>query len=111
MWNRKKKNQVIELAELFDRNINTRAAISLIIEKIDREVENVVLNFDKIKFVSRSFAHELLKLIENHDRLIKIERVNKDIRNLLAIVKRSKESHRDSVHPSFVKLSHSASSF
>lgn len=111
MWNKKKKNQVIELSELFDRNINTRAAISFITEKIDQEAESIVLNFEKIEFVSRSFAHELLKLVKNHHQPVKFECVNKDIKNLLAIVKRSKESHRETVHTSFVKLSHSASSF
>jgi anti-anti-sigma regulatory factor len=50
---------------LFDSGISTRASVKLLFEQINK-IENAVLDLQKIEFISRAAAHELLVSIETY---------------------------------------------
>lgn len=71
MNNEKSKISTIRLIELLAPIISSREIINEVLEdKINRQNSfEVVLDFNKIEFISRSAAHELLKLKERFENM------------------------------------------
>lgn len=68
------------------------------IEKMSKKIsrDNVYLDFSNVDFISRSFADELLNIIEKTKR-IKIANLNPDLKKFLQIVKKTKEKTKKKI--------------
>lgn len=54
--------------------------------------ESYVLDFSLVEFISRSFADELINLMEDYNGRISIIGTNKEIESMIAIVKNGRVS-------------------
>ena len=112
MLNKEIEIQEIKLSSLFDGNISTRAAVSLIDHQMNPKAKKVILNFSNIDFISRSFTHELLRFIDKNDREIELIHIQSQVKTMLKMVKASKHTTSENIDDSTViKLSESAASF
>ena len=76
--------ECLQLSSIFnDTNLRNRASVSLIRERIcDNEV---VLDFNKIDFISKSFSHELLSYLKSNGYKAHFKNVNKSVDSVLRI--------------------------
>ncbi|MBI2464406.1 hypothetical protein HYV57_05615 [Candidatus Peregrinibacteria bacterium] len=60
---------IIKLINIFSTTtISSRESVKELIKKLKKDDE-IILDFSKIEFISRSVAHELLKLKEKHSNM------------------------------------------
>ena len=57
---------------------------------LNKKKEKICFDFSKVDFISRSFADELLEIMEKKKN-IKIININSDIKKLLSVVKKSRK--------------------
>lgn len=62
----------IILSKLFNNSLNTRESVEILVARINNEIldsqdVHVILNFENIEFMSRSFADEFHKVINQED--------------------------------------------
>lgn len=60
-------DKVFYISELISTDIRSRANANIIRSAIDGIESNIVLDFDGVKFISRSFADELYNVMEEHN--------------------------------------------
>lgn len=72
-------------------DIRTRARINEISSLMNSE-ESYVLDFSLVEFISRSFADELINMMEDCKGRISIIGTNKEIESMIAIVKDGRDS-------------------
>ncbi len=112
MLNKERPIQEIKLSTLFEGNISTRAAVSILASQINPHAEKVILNFSNIDFISRSFSHELLRFIENSESIIEFKDLNTTVKTMLKMVKTAKQKSLTSFDKTpMVKLSETSASF
>ena len=112
MLNKDNKTQKIKLSKIFEGNISTRAAVALINHEIKIDIDKIILDFANIDFISRSFTHELLRFIENHERKVEIANTKKSVKDMLALVKSAKVKTKQEISNStIIKLSSHTASF
>lgn len=87
--------KTIKLKNIFGRSIHLRASVDLLKEKIyklkieARDLKDINLDFEGIEFVSRSAAHEILKLkseIEKDGIFLSFSNQNEFVRRMFEIV-------------------------
>lgn len=82
--------------------------IFIILSKRTKNSKNYRLNFRKITFISRSFAHELLKSREilNKDFKIKVEfeNLNKEVSGTISNVEKSLTAKKDTTSTKNIKI-------
>ncbi len=84
-------------------SLSTRSSAELIQKKIEEilasHAENpskIVLDFEGMQFISRSFAHELLQLQDSYrqrKKVISLSNLSEDLESMIALVQRSKENN------------------
>lgn len=75
----------LDLFTLFSNStLRNRNTVKLISRKI-KKAKEVILDFEKIDFISKSFAHELKKFVKNSDKKIRMINKNQSIRQMLLI--------------------------
>jgi len=94
-----KRIKKIKLSVLIAKAIFSRQAIRLIKDEIFtfsiHENADIILDFDKVDFISRSFADEILELQEQmRDKKVNLRLVNKsnEIENMLEITSFQKKN-------------------
>ncbi len=104
---RKKSKTVINIARVFASILSSRDIIDklrIIIERVDRE--SVDLDFQKVKFISRSAAHELILIKEDFKRKrlnkkeISFINVNDSVKEMLRVVAANRALPKD-IKPEF----------
>ena len=95
MLNKTQKTFELKLCKLFGATISTRQAVTLIVEKIPSSANRVVVDFLKIDFISRSFAHAFLQLQKNSNYEVLIMNASKDVLHIFDIVKASMKKNHD----------------
>ena len=68
--------KVIKIAELIGTDVRSRSNAGIIQAEIDGEVNEVIIDFSKVTFVSRSFVDELCNIMEKCNN-VKLENMSK----------------------------------
>lgn len=81
-----------------------RDEIKDILRKISQaNSSQIVIDFTRVEFISRSFADELLNLVaelENKGMQVKLSRLNPNLRKMLQIVKNTKKEIKSKIKQS-----------
>jgi len=87
------KTTKINVAQILSKTISSRDVLVVLIKKISSAKEKIVeLDFSEVDFISRSAAHELLKIREDFDRKkifkknVMFVNQNKDVSQMLRLV-------------------------
>lgn len=64
------KTMIVDLKSYFDRSISTRVAVQNLFRFDRRDVEEVVIDFSEIHFVSGSASHQFYLEVKNLRRKI-----------------------------------------
>ena len=87
-----KKTKLL-MSEYFGNKIFTRSTISSFFEKLKKlEEDKIVLDFDKIDFISRSCTDEYLKLKEKLKKNLIEENMSEEVCAMFEIVKSQHQS-------------------
>lgn len=82
------KMKKISFFDYFGKDIIMRSAMCAFINDIEKSKEKkIVLDFRKIKFISRSCADEYIKFLNETDKEIKEINLSSDVSNMLQVVK------------------------
>lgn len=96
MSNRNQEN--IKLRDIFGPTLSTRQAVKVIVDRIPADAKEVVIDFSEISFISRSFAHEFLRLQENSAVPMKTANVCGEVEQIIALVSKSREQNKPHDH-------------
>lgn len=99
---KEKKRKIINIAKIVAPILGSRDVISALKNSIlETRAERVDLNFKKVKFISRSAAHELLKIKEElfykHKKEIRFTNAEESIEQMLRVVASSRAIPRREV--------------
>ncbi len=96
----------IELARLFDNQINSRSSVAYIFsEKANKEV--LVLDFKHINFLSRAAAHELVTWMDQcnaEGKSVQLKNLSPHLEELIASVGNHRQNK--SKHATYVERKH-----
>ncbi len=82
--------KTVLLADRFGNNIFTRNSVSTFFEELNSLKEkNVILDFSKIKFISRSCADEYLKQIKTSKKDFLVRNLSPEVEEMIKMVKNS----------------------
>ena len=90
----KAKQNNIKLHSLFGSIVSTRQAVTEIRINMN-EQRSSILDFAQVNFVSRSFAHELLRLIDSSNDSIELINVSPEIQKLVDLVDQARSKDDD----------------
>ncbi len=82
----------IDISIVIGSDIRTRSRIRQLTEHIEPK-ENYDIDFSHVEFISRSFADELVSLVDNSDGRINCVNMSHHINELLEIVRRNRNVH------------------
>lgn len=85
------KKKTVDIGIAIGNDIRTRARINEISHLLKSE-ELYVLDFSLVSFISRSFADELINLMEDSNGRISITGMNKEVESMIAIVKNGRDT-------------------
>lgn len=83
--------QVLKIEGILGPDIRTRSRINAIVRRFEPDAE-YVLDFSNVKFISRSFADELVSLLEKSHKVLRIINENREVASLMEIVKSGREN-------------------
>lgn len=84
--------QTIRLADIYQADLFTRSKALQLKEFIQPDAASITLDFEGISFMSRSFADELLNILEQRQFTCKNQ--NDEIQNMLSKVSESRQQER-----------------
>jgi uncharacterized protein (DUF1330 family) len=87
--------QIINIFDIFGADLCTRSKASELIDCINTQADCLVLDFDKVTFISRSFADELYNIIEsvNNQNVSYLNR-NSIIEHTMQVVENGRKTER-----------------
>lgn len=85
--------KVIKIAELIGTDVRSRSNAGIIQAEIDGEVNEVIIDFSKVTFVSRSFVDELCNIMEKCNN-VKLENTTLFIQSMIDAVKQGRNQKR-----------------
>lgn len=85
--------KVIKIAELIGTDVRSRSNAGIIQAEIDGEVNEVLIDFSKVTFVSRSFVDELCNIMEKCNN-VKLENTTLFIQSMIDAVKQGRNQKR-----------------
>ncbi len=94
--------QTLSLKNIYEADLFSRSRVSQLLQYINNDADEVVLDFDGINFISRSFADELCNVIDdNKDRKFVFTRQASEVQTMLSRVQegRKQERKRGIMHP------------
>lgn len=110
MSNKKENIIHIKVYPIFGKSISTRKAAVSLFQQVKNQ--KAVLDFTRVKFVSRSFMHELLRLKNESNIEIKLENLSEDLKAMMGIVQKASEDKHIESYPSHeVDLSYQSPQF
>ena len=84
--------KTIDISVVIGTDIRTRSRIRQLTDIITQE-STYVIDFSKVEFISRSFADELVSLIDNSAGRVVCANMPEHIKQLLIIVRRNRNVH------------------
>lgn len=91
-----KETKTILLAAMLGKDIRTRSRVKSILDEID-PLRDTLIDLRDVEFISRSFADELITLMEMNESLIKIANASDEVEAMIGIVKRGRNKAATSV--------------
>lgn len=92
MLNRNSKSKSIVVKELFGTTVNTRQAVQELAKHVPQKAsKKVVVDFDKVEFVSRSFAHEFLRFQKKYPD-VEVLNLSRNVKKMFNTVRESRSS-------------------
>ena len=86
-----KERNTIYLANHFSRNLAFRDSVRNLFSFINNsDLDEIILNFQDVELISRSFAHEILVNIRETDKKVIIECIPPEIQQMLDLVRSHK---------------------
>lgn len=79
----------LKIAKLIGTDIRSRSNVMRILRNMPENTLSI-LDFAGVEFVSRSFADELISLIESKTREMKIENLETEVKSMVEIVRLSR---------------------
>lgn len=95
-------NQTIKLHDIFSADLFSRSRAAKLPSYINSNVDQVILDFDGINFISRSFADEVCNLIDDHKNIhFDMRNQNQEVATMMMRVTegRQQERKRGIAHP------------
>ena len=87
--------QTIKLQEIYSADLYTRSRASELRARILDNSDHVLLDFDNIGFMSRSFADEVCNIMDDmKNRTFEMINLNEDVKTMLSKVKESRNRER-----------------
>lgn len=87
--------QTIRLFDIYHADLFSRAKASLLVEMINHEADTVILDFEGITFMSRSFTDELYNIvIDAPDKEFQYIHRNEDVRIMMEKVAEGRNRER-----------------
>ena len=98
-------DKIFKISELISTDIRSRANANIIRSAIDGINERIVLDFDGVCFISRSFTDELYNVLEEHKN-ISFTNTSDNIKAMLDAVEKGRKSTRNFSNSSEIKEFH-----
>lgn len=95
-------NKVFNISELISTDIRSRANANIIRSLVDGIDEKVILDFDGVDFISRSFTDELYNVLEEHGNISFIN-ASETVTAMLDAVEKGRKSTRNFSSDSEIK--------
>lgn len=95
-------DKIFKISELISTDIRSRANANIIRSVIDGIDEKIVLNFEGVSFISRSFTDELYNVLEEHKN-ISLSNTSDTIKAMLDAVGKGRKNARHINHNSDIK--------
>ena len=87
--------QIIKLLDIYHADLFSRAKASLLVENISPKADTVILDFEGIIFMSRSFTDELYNIvIDSPDKEFRYIHRNDDVRIMMEKVAEGRSRER-----------------
>jgi len=87
------KNEIktIYLEKYFSKNLAFRDNARTLFDLINNsELDEIILNFQDVEAISRSFAHEILVKLRETEKRVIIENIHPDVQRMMDLVKNHK---------------------
>src|SRR3990167_5645854 len=91
MLNKNSKSKNVFVKDLFGSTVSTRQAVQELAKHISLKNPKVIIDFDEVEFVSRSFAHEFLRFQKKHPA-VEAQNCSKDVKKMFDTVRQSNSS-------------------
>ncbi len=86
-----KDSKTIYLANHFSRNLAFRNTVRNLFHLINEsDLDEVILNFQDVEIISRSFAHEILVSLRETEKKVLIENLPPNVQRMFDLVKSHK---------------------
>ena len=95
----------VKISELISTDIRSRANANIIRSAIDGINERIILDFEGVSFISRSFTDELYNVLEEHKN-ISFTNTSDNIKAMLDAVEKGRKSTRNFSNSSEIKEFH-----
>lgn len=92
----------VKISELISTDIRSRANANIIRSAIDGVSERIILDFEGVCFISRSFTDELYNVLEEHKN-ISLTNTSDNIKAMLDAVEKGRKSTRNFSNSSEIK--------
>lgn len=89
------KSIIVNLKSHFDRSISTRVAVQNLFRFDKRDIEEVVVDFSEIHFVSSSASHQFhleIKELEKNNIKVSVINVLSDVERMLELAKTDRKN-------------------
>lgn len=81
-------NKTVDLVKCFSRNLAFRDNARNLFAAINNsDLDEIILNFQDIEAISRSFAHEILVKLRETEKKVIIENIPPDVQKMMDLVK------------------------
>jgi ssDNA-binding Zn-finger/Zn-ribbon topoisomerase 1 len=90
-------DQIIKLYEIGSENLFTRRSIAELFDGINKSKTNkpVIIDFDRIEFVTRSVADEYIKCKQDSKRKVIERNIKPKVRSIIDIVSQKQKEKKD----------------
>ena len=96
----------IDVAKLISKDIGSRDSIKIIDKKARSDKEGaVVLDFSGVRFISRSFADELIMYLDSHDPHYQLQNATGDAEKMIEVVRKSRKTPRKKIEFDRIEIS------
>ena len=85
------EENTIYLANHFSKNLAFRDTVRTLFSFINNsDLDEIIINFKDVDFISRSFAHEILVNLRETDKQVFLENITPSVQRMLDMVKSHK---------------------
>ena len=84
------KNKIIKIKDKIAEMLATRQTIiQLFNDILNYQEKNIILDFEKVEFISRSASDQLYKELKKHEKRIKMINASENVKKMMEIVEKT----------------------